>query len=285
MHRSQSAAGKDHPSHDSIGPLGLFAISLDRAPERWQAIQQAFGNLPWPLIRVPAADAATDDDRILAWRGLSLDHPPQGLGWNPLRFRMFSRVEEAVFVSHLLALETFLDSDHEYGLILEDDAEPVGDLAADLGAIVDSRVEFEIIKMEGLRGTGARLVIPEAKLGGVVLVRSPKPSSGAAAYLVTRDAARRLLQRAGTALLRYDDYLTNPGFCGCRCLHMAPYSIRQSDAESTMDALRKPVRDQRLPGIRYRAIQNWRRARLRLRLWCDALSRPRPTPLRLVKMP
>lgn len=268
-----------------MSSLAFFAISLDRAPDRWKAIHEGFGDLPWPLIRVAALDADAHRDTILARRGLSLAHPPHGVGWNPLRFRMFSLVEEAVFVSHLLALETFLDSNHDHGLILEDDAEPVGDLVASLEVIVASRVEFEIIKLEGLRGTGARLVIPEAKLGGVALVRSLKPSSGAAAYLLTRNAARRLLQHAGTALLRYDDYLTNPGFCGCRCLHMAPYPIRQSDAESTMDALRKPVRDQRRTGLRYRAIQNWRRAKLRLRLWRDALSRPRPTPLRLIKMP
>lgn len=285
VHRSQSAAGTDHPSHDSSGPLGLFAISLDRAPERWQALRQAFGNLPWPLTRVPAVDAATDGEAILARRGLNLEHPPQGVGWNPLRFRMFSLVEEAVFVSHLRALEAFLDSAYDYGLILEDDADPVRDLAADLAAILDADVDFEIIKLEGLRRPGTRLVVPEARAASAAVVRSPAPSSGAAAYLVTREAARKLLDNAGAELLRYDDYLSNPVFCGCRCLHLAPYAIRQSDAESTMDPLRKPVRDIRRRGLRFRVLQIWRRAKLRLRLWYDALSRPRPTPLRLVKMP
>lgn len=261
--------------------LAIFAISLERAPERWRAIQQAFGDLPWPLVRVPALDAAKDGEAILARRGLGLDYPPQGLGWNPLRFRMFSLVEEAVFVSHLLALEAFLASGYEFGLILEDDAEPVRDVRADLQAVLDSDVSFEILKLEGLRKPGARLVIAEADLGAVALVRSPTPSSGAAAYLVTRDAAQVLLDNAGSELLRYDDYLSNPVFCGCRCLHMAPYPIRQSDAESTMDALRKPVRDIQRRGLRYRLLQNWRRVRLRSLLWWDALFGPYRASIRL----
>lgn len=256
--------------------LGLYAINLRRAPERWNAILDGFGELPWPLLRVQALDALTDVDCILSVRGLTLSHPPHGVGWNPLRFRMFSLVEEAVFASHLLALRRFLASEHRFGLILEDDAEPLRELDADLRVLVDGPTDFAIVKLEGLKRTGRHLAVRERSWDSGALVRSPTPSSGAAAYLVTRRAARRLIANAGRHLYRFDDYLSNPTLCGCEVHHLAPYPIRQSSAESTMHALRKPVRDIRRRGARYRLLQALRRVRLRLAPWrrfCRDLGR------------
>ena len=43
------------------GQLGIFAINLDRSPDRWATIERHFGNLPWPLHRVAAVGAKLRD--------------------------------------------------------------------------------------------------------------------------------------------------------------------------------------------------------------------------------
>ena len=49
--------------------LGIFAVNLDRSPDRWATIERHFGHLPWPLHRVAAVDASRDPEGVLAVRG------------------------------------------------------------------------------------------------------------------------------------------------------------------------------------------------------------------------
>lgn len=271
----------------AAGPsLGLYAICLERAPERWQEIRENWGAMPWPLERVPALDATKDTEAILARRGQELVHDLGGVGWNPLRYRMFSLVEEAIFCSHLLALERFLASANAYAVVLEDDALPLTDVAAALQAVLESRVDLEVVKLEGVKKTGSRWAVPEARLGeGRRLVRSFTPSSGAAAYLVSRPAAEKLLANVGTKLIPYDDYLCSPALSGCRLLHLSPYPIRQAPVASFMAPLRRPVKSIKRPGLRYRLASQGNRLRLRFGLWRNALFGPYEAPLRLVRAP
>ncbi len=105
--------------------LGIFAINLDRSPDRWERVVSQFSEQPWPLHRVAAIDGR-DRDTTLAYRGLTAAHP-DGAGWSITRLRLVSFAEEACFCSHLKALREFLASDHSHAMILEDDvvgAEP-----------------------------------------------------------------------------------------------------------------------------------------------------------------
>ena len=64
--------------------LGIFAVNLDRSPDRWATIERHFGHLPWPLHRV-AASTLRRTRGVLAVRGQTLSSPPNGVGWNPYR--------------------------------------------------------------------------------------------------------------------------------------------------------------------------------------------------------
>src|SRR6218665_581721 len=105
-------------------PLGIFAINLDRSPDRWAEIERHFGGLPWPLQRIAAVDARNNPCAVLSVRGQSLPFPPDGGAWNGHRNRIFMLTEEACLAGHVLTWRQFLASDFEHALVLEDDAEP-----------------------------------------------------------------------------------------------------------------------------------------------------------------
>lgn len=263
-----------------MSELAFFAINLDRSPHRWAKIQQMFGAMPWPLERVTAVDAR-DADSVLAVRGQALTIPPNGIGWNPLRHRLFSLVEEACFASHVQALKAFLGSDHRLAVILEDDAVPLNGFEDVLRRLLASGIDFDVVKMEGNVQAGGRMALPVADLGTAGLVRSLRPSSGGAGYLVTRKAAAQLIDKAGKLSLPVDDFISNPGLHGCDVMHLSPWLIVQAGADTTMGDLRTPYRHVKRRDPFHFLQQGLARGTLRLKLWLAAL---RGQPLSLLKL-
>lgn len=258
-------AGRDVPD------VAFFAINLDRSTDRWTSLTERFAGMPWPLYRVAALDAANNAEAVLAARRLTLSLQPAGVGWNVLRQRVFSLVEEACFASHMLALKAFLDTSHGYGLILEDDAVPQPGWNEALTRLLRSGVAFDIVKFEGTAHRGSRPVVSVADLGPAMLVRSLRPSSGGAGYLVTRTSAARLLDRAEQLLVPVDDYISNPGLHGCDVMHLSPWQIVQARQGSTMQSLRRPLRHQKRRDPYHFLSQGLRRSTLRIKLWAWAL--------------
>ena len=112
-------------------------------------------------------------------------------------------------------------------------------LVGALRQLASGSVSFDIIKIEGSRRSGRRLAVEVADLGRAKLVRSLRPCSGGAAYMVTRDAARRMIEKAGALPLPVDDFLSNPGLHGCDVMHLSPWLVVQSGAQSTMRRMRR----------------------------------------------
>lgn len=256
----------------------VYVINLDRAAGRWHAMQGGLADLPWPVQRIAALDAQTAPDSVLAFRGQRISAPPNGLGRNPYRHRVFSLVEEACFCSHLLALRGFLATARSHAVILEDDAVPRRDLAADLLRILASGADFDIVKLEGIRHAGARLAVQVADTGTAQLVHSFRPCPGSAAYLVSRRGAEKLIERSAGLLIPYDDFLNSPSLTGCRTLHISPWLVWQAGLDSDLRDFRfKPGTGQRRR-LRSTTTEVARRVGLRLRLWgaaaVDAIRRP-----------
>ncbi|WP_062226928.1 glycosyltransferase family 25 protein [Aureimonas frigidaquae] len=260
------------PSVPAERRLGVFAINLDRSPERWQALQQAFGPLPYRLQRIAALDARNAPEQVLAVRGLSITLPPAGIGYTHTRGREYLLVQEACFAGHMMALEAFLASDLDLALILEDDAEPCGPLAQVLAAMCRMDHPFPLVRLEGLRNHGRRLATLAGHAGPVALVRSLRPTAGSAAYVVDRAGARLLRENAGHRLVPFDEYFANPALTGCDIVYAAPFPVRQAEGDSIIGQSyrRAALRKQRGPGAYLR--QAWVRAWLRAVLWARALA-------------
>ena len=238
-------------------------------------MQSWLKELRWPVTRVSALDAKTNVEDVLSGRGQSITLPPSGIGWNPLRERLYSVVEEACFSSHMKALQMFLKSDARCALILEDDAEPQRDVHAQLEALLQIIKPCEIIKLEGGNSTGRRPALFDRACGTANVVRSFVPSSGSAAYLITRAAAAQLLSRAGRIAIPYDDYLSSSALHGVNLSHLSPWLFLQSDIASTMGEARAPHRHVKRRDPYHFVLQGWRRGRLRFLLWCDTLLKPK----------
>jgi GR25 family glycosyltransferase involved in LPS biosynthesis len=254
-----------------MSDLAFFAINLDRSKERWADIDYLFGPMPWPLVRISACDAR-DPESVLSERGQTIDHPPHGVGWNPYRYRMFTLVEEACFASHMKALKAFLASDHDYAIILEDDALPQDGFVEAMSLFLAARPPVDLVKLEGVKRRGRRLAVRVARLGNVDLVKSLRPSSGSAAYLVSRAGAAKLLNRAGTLRVPMDDYLSNPAFHGCDMVHLSPYLVVQARNGSTMKSLKTGYRHVKRRDPVHFLLQGTARGALRVKLWLAALG-------------
>ena len=262
--------------------LGIFAINLDRSPDRWRDMECHFGRLPYPLYRVAAVDASTNPQAVLAVRGQSLMAPPATVGWNPYRYRPFALVEEACFASHVLAWRQFLESGHSRALILEDDAEPFPGFEAAIAAALSGGPPIDLLKLEGVFKPGSRLAVPLRSLGPAMLVHSLRPCAGSAAYLVTRGAAKRLLASVGKLCVPLDEFLWNCGLHGCDVAHVSPWIVMQSGSASTMNVTRAPQQGIKLRDPLRRFLQTMRRGRLRLALYWNA-TQGRPWALLAVR--
>lgn len=228
-------------------PLGLFAINLDRSPDRWRAIEAGFGSLPWPLERIAGIDARLDPAAVLAVRGTELRFPPNALGWNAHRNRLFMLTEEACLAGHVLAWRRFLASDFQHAIILEDDAVPQAGFETAIESLLRQGFDADIVKLEGIWRAGGRKALRLATVGDRALVRSLRPCSGAAAYLLTRKAAKRLLKRIGTELMPADDFLWAPSWHGLKIADLSPWIVMQSGAASVIATDRAAKKADRTP--------------------------------------
>ena len=256
-------------------PLGLFAINLDRSVDRWRQIEAGFGALPWPLHRVAGVDARKDRHAVLAVRGTEMKFPPDAVGWNAHRNRLFMLTEEACLAGHVMAWRQFLATDFAHALVLEDDAAPQPGFETVVADLLALGLEADIVKLEGIPRPGGRKVLPVAKLGTHQLVRSLRPCSGAAAYIVTRHAAERLLERIGTVCLPADDFLWAPSWHGLKIVDLSPWPVMQSGAESVIATARAQKRARQKPPFGRGLSVSLRRVTERLSLlWAASDGRP-----------
>ncbi|MDO1584023.1 glycosyltransferase family 25 protein [Rhizobium oryzicola] len=254
-------------------PLGVFAINLDRSPDRWASIERAFGDLPWPLHRVAAVDAKRDPQSVLAVRGQAIRHEPDAIGWNSHRNRLFMLTEEACLASHVLVWRQFLQSDFEHALVLEDDAVSQAGFVDCVTALLTEGLSADIVKLEGIARSGARKALAIRRLNaGHLLVRSLRPSSGSAAYLVSRKGAETLLCAAKDIRVPADDFLWTPAFHGLDIAHVSPWVIMQSGAVSVIGHDLKTKRARSKAPIARGLLMPMKRAMERLGLVWAALQ-------------
>ena len=98
--------------------IAVYIINLDRRPERWKSVSSHLLKLGIAGERISAIDAreiATAEDL------------PIGSNSN-ISENLISRGDRACALSHIKAMEKFLQSDNEFALILEDDVELASDL-------------------------------------------------------------------------------------------------------------------------------------------------------------
>jgi glycosyl transferase family 25 len=197
--------------------LRVYLINLDRCPEREARIRRLLAPSGLPLERVRAVDGLRLRDR---------DRPaPARPGALPADRTVLSRFEIALILSHRRAWRRFLRTGEPRCVILEDDVY-IGEGFADFvrnPALGDC--DFDIIKLETI---GAPVAVSRRRsrtINGRFVARLRSTHMGAAGYMVTREAAKRLLALSAGAPCGMDSILFD--FDRMRTSGLEPLGIGQ----------------------------------------------------------
>ena len=172
-------------------------INLDRAPERLARISAQLQRLQLPYTRLAAVDARA----LTPAQQAELDAPAfrRKHGMTPVAGEL------GCYLSHLDVMRSFLASDAEFALVLEDDVLLQDSLPAVLQGLMKHRTRWDVAKLSAVhRGTPQPYleVAPGHQLA-VMLSRC----TGSSAYLMNRQAAEAYLREPGGLLpmqLPYD---------------------------------------------------------------------------------
>lgn len=200
--------------------MRAFVINLDPAIDRWSFIQNSFAQSRVVLCRVPALDAKLltfphrqfSEHRYRRWHGRTT---------NPR--------ELACYLSHLKAIESFLESDEPHAIIAEDDLTLRPDFDAVLEALLRHAGDWNIVRLTGL-GPGhpqrvARLHGPYSLCVNLGRLK------GAGAYLIDRPAALALLSRLLPMWLPYDHAIDREWRWGLRAAYVLPFPASQTESD------------------------------------------------------
>jgi len=250
--------------------LNCYVINLDRATERWESVLRSPGLKDLNIIRVPAIDGKTLQPpypNFSPW-GYFLC---QGHAVNPNKI--------ACHNSHLKALQMFLESGEEYGIICEDDITGTPELIDVLKNVLRYSDSWNLVRLTGFR---QKPFIPFADLGGgYQLVSDLRCSTSAGCYLLNRKAAQILVRICVPMLLNTDLMIFYGIPHGILEAAVNPFPVKLNEFSERSQIAPSgdwrypcwhPYRLNVLTVLPYRIFtRNWRtlhRIRLALQRWC-----------------
>jgi len=143
--------------------------------------------------------------------------------------RSWSKTESGLgcTVSHRLLHRVIAEGVAETALILEDDAA----IPEDFAEVIEQALafDFDVFKLEGVNASNRRLTI--GRVGRYEVIITSRPSVGSAAYLLRRDAARRICSLP--VLDQGSDYVFQDPRLRLRVLEMHPFCVQQDGATGT----------------------------------------------------
>lgn len=242
--------------------LPLYVINLDRADERWAAMQAALAALNLIAERVPAYDGRTGAHKAVSCYDEALSRRYNGAPQ--------SETTMAGFASHHLVWRKICDSG-QAAMVLEDDLAfhdgflEAFQLAAER---IDKRHYIRLFALNQKR----RFRQIESLSRGFKLVRLTYRPIGAQAYLLSPEGAKRLLAHSTRWFQPVDDFLDCFWVHGLAPYAIQPYCITHADQDysfiqSEIPAYRRSPAEQ----LRFKLRRRWER--LQARSW---LLRNRP---------
>jgi glycosyl transferase family 25 len=232
--------------------MRAYYINLDRRPERRANMEARFEALAIDHVRITALtpEDITDEQRLRYC--------------NPHAYRWQSEGELACSLSHVAALKAFLRTTEPFAAIFEDDAILSTRLPEFLGEFVRHRPNLDILRLETDNSRMRLAPQPIISMGGFALQKMFEAGGGAAAYIVSRRAAERVIGGEEVLKSLTDQALFNPRTPLSRdlvVLQLVPALAMQEDRRPNVDRLQtsdlEPLRHDR----GRRDGQNfWRRA-------------------------
>ncbi|MEC5398666.1 glycosyltransferase family 25 protein [Uliginosibacterium sp. H1] len=241
-----------HP-HDAVVPLphGLPAsmlplqcLSLRRASVRRSAMSAEFNRLGLPFAFVDAVEPdfsegfpeSYDRDRRLALFGYDMRPGEAGC-----------------YLSHRGIWQDFLASTREYCCVLEDDVALDDRLPQVLASLLAQSQDWDLVRLYGVfeRRSLRHLPLREQRW----LVEYLDQPRGTQGYVLTRHAARRLLETTQQMYCAIDDAIDMEWVHGLRMFGVEPHVIRELPCTSTIGNRKRPR--QSIATMLAREVRRW----------------------------
>ena len=236
-------------------PAPLYLINLARRPDRLAKMAARFEALQLDFERVDATDAktvTTAELEALAPRG------PLG---------PFQRGPQCCTLSHLRTYRRFLATGASHAVVLEDDVRLSTDAARYLKDLDWLPPSAGIVKLERFGPEHQRVLVEKAIAiaGHRQVARLWSKHTGAAAYIISREAAMKVLESKRKIDMDVDHLLFNPNvsplFPQLNVFQMLPaLAVQARDATDTSDVAAGRRRARGLESIRLkisRAAYEW----------------------------
>jgi GR25 family glycosyltransferase involved in LPS biosynthesis len=240
---SWRGAGSDRPF------IPAYVISLPDAELRRRNMTSRLGDAGMPFRFIDAVDGRTQ--RI----------PDEVDGAAIVRTPFTRDAAIACAVSHRHLHKAIAEGESDIALILEDDAE----LAPDFAQVVRDALafDFDVFKLEGINLARRRVTV--GRVGQRAVIVTSFPSSGSAAYLLRRAAARRLCSLP--VIDQVPDLVFGDPRLGLRVLELDPFCVRQdSETPSQIVGAANPTYLPQAQRSVRRLVQSFRRKMMIARL-------------------
>ena len=210
--------------------MRIVLISLERATERRRWMAEEFARVGLDYEIWPAKDARelTDEDRAFVDRGAR-----ERLGLYPIPDGSLANT-----LSQRAAMRDLVRNGPEMMAVFEDDARFEPSLPVVLGELEQHPTEFDIVKLQ--RRNPHRPFVPTIPLGaGHRMGRVRFADYGSDGYVITREAARLLLERTPRMVREIDQVLTRFWDSSLNVLYVDPPVVREDAlAESQIQETR-----------------------------------------------
>jgi len=200
--------------------MKAYLINLPDANERLQRAREAIEKAGFEWVRV---------EGILG-RDLPFPHPDyDASSYRWMHGKRFNPAELGCYLSHLKAMEEFLETEEPFALILEDDIlfQPGAKEAIEAATQYDSH--WDILRLSSINTGYSRKI---AKLTeGYFLNINLTRETGAGAYVVNREAAQKLIKVLLPMKLPYDHAYDKEWLWGLKALKISPLPVLQNTDE------------------------------------------------------
>ena len=236
-----------------LDEICFAVINLERRIDRRTYMSTQFAGHADPVF-VSAVDGQSLSDDVRKKRGFIV----------PAN-RFMTPSEVACTLSHKRALETFLSTSYPLGLILEDDAVIDFDLLTRVP--IPRSIGFDFLKLEAIEYENRSAKRTIIRSGGLELICRPELSMGAAAYLVTRSGATRMIAAISRQMAPADCYLAYHFQYGLRGFEVRPCPVEVLHELSSDIGVDRPSYVEPGFNLRFAAYRINKTIRNRLHWW------------------
>lgn len=179
----------------TIEQIPVFVINLARSTARMKILDESASESGVTLTRIEAIDGRAVPKS--EWADVDVEKFQRQNG------RELLPGEYGCYRSHIRALEAFWESNQPYGIVLEDDVRLDDGFLGRMEAMIEAVADFDVIKLMNHRAVGFVHLLTTEK--GDELGRTCfGPQGSAAAYLVSRDGAQKMLRKLNVMSLPWD---------------------------------------------------------------------------------